>query len=238
MQIKLVCAQEKNPQIPDPKWQLCSLWALPIPLPNLTFIIKTIVISELLKRKRTSRSTNPLLLKIPLEHSLAAFLGMGLSIWTTEVRMTFDGKGKRKCVRFSRAQSCRATILSILLVLSKNNNSDENLFSESIAKQFFHLQKNFVTYRTATFQVKKSISCFHKHVYCKAVSLAVAEISWLHLQPQTNISEAKKTVRASFLLRFFPMTHLLAEGIDNSMSKSCQGVFLSKFMNIKANIEI
>lgn len=158
MQIKLDCAQEKNPQIPDPKWQLCSLWALPIPLPNLTFIIKTIVISELLKRKRTSRSTNPLLLKIPLEHSLAAFLGMGLSIWTTEVRMTFDGKGKRKCVRFSRAQSCRATILSILLNYYSLTVQDENLFSECIAKQFFHLQKNFVTF--CNFPSKKKYFLF------------------------------------------------------------------------------
>jgi len=69
---------------------------------------------------------------------------------------------------------------------------DGDLVSESnIAKQLFHLQNNFVIRRTAAFQVKKKIVLApRKGTWYKATSSAVAEISQLYLQPQTNNSEA------------------------------------------------
>lgn len=56
--------------------------------------------------------------------------------------------------------------LSILLNSSSLTAQDEDLVSESsVAKQLFHPQNNFVTHRTATFQVEK-IACCHKHAHC------------------------------------------------------------------------
>lgn len=110
------------------------------------------------------------------------------------------GRVRENVLDSQEQRSCRGTILSILMSSYSLTVQDENLVSESIAKQFFHLQNNFVIYRTATFQVKKYFLFPQVCMLCKAVLLAVAEISWLHLQPQTDISEAKKKVTASSLL--------------------------------------
>lgn len=127
---------------------------------------KTIVISELVKRKRAPESINsyPCSSTSPWNMLLQSFIRNSLAIRTAEMRMIFDGKGNRKTLPDSQEHRIAwRNHLSILLNSYSLTAQDEDLVSESnVAAQLFHPQNNFVIHRPAAFQVKK-IACFHKH---------------------------------------------------------------------------